>query len=200
MANVNRPMGLQPVQYLNGAPYNGAGRVYCIPTTDSTNKYAIGDPVALAGGGDTNGVPTITLATAGTANQLLGVIISSGASGYGGTYGDVSQSSLVVPATKAKNYYVLVETDPNVVYEIQEVGTGTPLAATEIGINANLSSGSDNGTYSGWMLDNSGTAVTATLQLKLLQLAPRVDNAFGAYAKWWVMINNSVFRTGVTGV
>lgn len=200
MANVNRPMGLQPVQYLNGAPYNGAGRVYCIPNTDSTNKYAIGDPVTLAGAADTNGVPTITLATAGTGNTVLGVIVSAGASSYAGLYGDTSQNSLVIPATKVNNYYVLVEVDPNVVYEIQEIGTGTLLTATEIGLNANLSSGADNGTYSGWLLANSGVATGATLQLKLLQLAPRADNAFGQYAKYWVMINNHAFRAGVAGV
>lgn len=200
MANVNRPMGLQPVQTILGAPYTGAGRVYCIPDTDDTNAYAIGDPVTLAGGADANGIATITLATAGTGNMILGVIVGTNASSYSGTYGDLSQNSLITPATKDRNYYCLVEVDPNVVYEVQEIGTGTPLTAAEVGLNANLVAGTNNGTYSGWMLDNSGEATGNTIQVKLLGLAPRIDNAFGQYAKWWVTINNSIFRPGQTGV
>lgn len=198
MANVNRPMGLQPVQYLNTAPYNGAGRVYCIPDTDDTNAYAIGDPVTLAGGADTNGVPTITLAAA--AGPILGVIVSSPASSYAGLYGDLNPNSMIAATTKTQNHYVLVEVDPYVVYEVQEVGTGTPLTAAEVGLNTNLVVGTNNGTYSGWMLDNATEATTAGLAVKILQLAPRADNAIGQYAKWWVLINNSVFKAGVAGI
>ena len=43
-------------------------------------------------------------------------------------------------------------------------------------------------------------AVTVTLDLKILRLVPREDNAFGEHAKWEVLINNHAFRAGVTGV
>ena len=78
MANANRPSGLAPVQYLNGAPWNGQGRVYSIPETDDTNPFAIGDPVASNGDADTNGIPGIALATGGTGNLIRGVVVGVG--------------------------------------------------------------------------------------------------------------------------
>lgn len=201
MPNVDKPSGLAPVQYLNGAPWNGGGRVYCIPDSDDTNAYAIGDPVTLAGGADAFGVPTITLATAGTGNLVLGPIVSgAGAISYGSSYGVPAESPIVIPATKTRNYYVLVCDDPNVIHEIQEVSGGTPLAAADVGLNGNLVSGVNNGYLSGWELDNAGEAAGATLQLKLLGLAQRTGNAFGEHAKWWVLINHHQYRAGVAGV
>lgn len=200
MANANKPSGLSPVQYLNGAPWNGQARMYCIPDSDDTNAFAIGDPVVLAGSADTNGVPTITLATAGTGNSVLGAIVSgAGAMTYGSSPGIPADSPIVIPATKSRNYYVMVADDPNIIFEIQEIGTGTYLTAAEVGLNANLVSGTNNGYLSGWMLNDSGETTTATLQLKLLMLAQRSDNAFGQYAKWWVLINNHCYRIGQVG-
>lgn len=201
MANQNAPSGLAPVQYLNGATWNGGGRVYCIPDTDDTNIFAMGDPVVLAGGADANGVPTITLATAGITNPVLGCIVSgAGAQAYAGAYGVPAESPIVIPATKSRNYYVLVCDDPNVIFEIQEVGTGTQLTAAAVGLNAPLLSGTNNGYISGWQLDNVGEVTTATEQLKLLGLAQKQGNAFGAYAKWWVLINNHCYRIGQVGL
>jgi hypothetical protein len=201
VANVNQPSGLVPVQYLNGAPWNGKGRVYCIPDTDDTNAYAIGDPVDIAGGADANGVATITLATGGTGNPILGVIVSgAGAPGYGQQYGVPADTPIVIPATKTRAYYVLVCDDPNVIYEVQEEATGTALAATDVGNNGNLVAGTNNGYISGWQLDRTGVATGATLQVRLLGLAQKSGNAFGDYAKWWVFINNHRYRVGQAGV
>ncbi len=201
MANANRPSGLQPVQYLNGAPWTGGGRVYCIPNTDDSLAYAIGDPVDYAGSSDSAGIPTITLATAGTNNGILGAIVGMAGTKYGASFGDPTDLNVtVVPVTKSKDYYVLVCDDPNVIFEIQEEATGTALAATEVGLNANLVSGTNNGYVSGWQLDRTSPAATATLQVRLLQLAPRSGNAFGDYAKWWVLINNHRYRIGQIGI
>jgi len=200
MANVNRPSGLAPVGYLNGAPWTGGGRVYCIPDSDDTNAYAIGDPVMLAGSADSNGIPTITLATAGTGNQVLGAIVSgAGALNYGSSYGVPQDSPIVIPATKSRNYYVLVADDPNTIFELQEDSVGGAIAVTNISLNHNLVAGTNNGYVSGWMLDSSGAATTATLQMKIIQLAPRQDNAVGEYAKWWCIINNHAYRIGQAG-
>lgn len=203
MANPNKPAGLVPVQYLNGAPWNHGGRVYCIPDSDDTNAYAIGDPVVLAGSADSLGVPTITLATAGTGNQVLGAIVAgAGALSYGSMYGVPADSPIVIPATKSRNYYVLVADDPNIVFEIQEDNDGGDLAAADTGQNCNLISGTNNGYISGWQLDSSSKAAGATLQVKLLGLAqlPNGQNVFGADAKWWVLINNHCYRVGQAGL
>lgn len=201
MANADRPSGLSPVMYRNGTPWNGGGQVYCIPDTDDTNAYAIGDPVVLAGSADANGIPTITLATAGTGNAVLGALVSgAGALVYAGAYGVPAESPIVIPATKSRAYYVLVCDDPNVIFEIQEDSVGGSIAVASVGLNANLVSGVNNGYLSGWELDSSSVATGATLQAKILRAAPRQDNAVGANCKWWVTLNNHVFAAGVAGL
>lgn len=199
MANANRPSGLSPVRYLNGAPWTGGGRVYCIPTTDSTNAYAIGDPVKLAGSSDSAGVPTITLGTAGA--TACGAIVSMGGTKYGaGYYDPTNLNTTIIPATKAQNYYVLVADDPNIIFRIQEIGTGTQFAAADVSLNCDFIAGTNNGYVSGFLANNVGENTTSTLNLKLLMLSQIADNAFGAYAKWDVLLNNHSYRTGVTGV
>lgn len=197
MANANTPFGLKPHSYLNGAPWNGQTRMYCIPSSDG-NAYAIGDPVELAGGADAKGVPTVVLMTPGSG--MTGVIVAAGGTKYGANLGDPTNlNTTVIPATKTKDYYVLVVDDPNVLFLVQEIGTGTALAAADVGLNANLVAGTNNGYVSGWLLTNTTEATTATLDVQLLGLAQLPDNAFGAYAKWLVRMNNHSFNAGVAG-
>lgn len=200
MANTNAPSGLSPVKYLNGAPWSGQANVYYIASND-TNAFAIGDPVKSNGSADTNGVPGVTLASAGTGNPVRGVIISAGAIQEGGPYVDPTNlNTTIIPATKTKAYYVLVVDDPNVIFEIQEDNAGTAFTADEVGLNANLKSGTNNGYVSGWVVDNAGETTTATLQLRLLGLARRANNAFGLAAKWLVLINNHELKAGTVGL
>jgi hypothetical protein len=200
MANVDRPGGLKPVEYLSGAKWTGAGHVYCIPSTDASLAYAIGDPVVWAGSSDGRGVPTITLATAGAGSTVLGAIVSIGALDYGSTFGVPQESPMVIPVVKTHNYYVLVADDPDIIFEIQEVSGGTALTATEVGLNADLVSGTNNGYVSGWEVNNAGEGVGATVQLRLLGLVQRSDNAFGEHAKWRVLINYHSLRAGNVGL
>lgn len=200
MANVSKPAGLTPVQYLNGAPWNQAANTYCIPAND-TNAYAIGDPMIMAGSADANGVPTVTLATAGVGNQVLGPIVSgAGALVYGGQFGAPQESPVVIPATKTRAYYVAICDDPNIIFEAQEDGLGGVIAVTSVGLNIDLIAGTNNGYVSGWLLDSSTVAAGATLQCKLWKAAQRIDNALGTSCKWWVQINNHYFRVGQTGL
>lgn len=197
MANVNKPMGLAPVKSLV-MPYVAPANIYYIASTDN-NAFAIGDPVVSSGSADANGVPGITLASAGTGNAIRGVIVGFGR--YETLMANPANlDSNIIPATKSYAYYAMVIDDPWTVFEIQEIGTGTYLTAAEVGLNANLVAGTNNGYVSGWMLDNSGETTTATLQVRLLGLARRTDNAFGQYAKWLVTINNHELKAGVAGV
>jgi hypothetical protein len=157
--------------------------------------------MAYAGSADANGVPTVILATAGTGNTVLGPIVGPGGIKYGGPLMDPADlDNILIPATKTKAYYVAIADDPNIIFQIEEEATGTALAATEVGLNANLVAGTNNGYVSGWMVDRTSTAVTATLQLRLLSLAQIQNNAFGDYAKWWVLINNHSYRVGAVGI
>jgi hypothetical protein len=49
-------------------------------------------------------------------------------------------------------------------------------------------------------LDNTGQATGSTLQVKILQLVQRRDNAPGLAQSWLVKINNHEFAAGTTGI
>ena len=198
MANVNRPNGFTPVQYLNGAPWTGQARLYSIIATYATALY-IGDPVISSGTADTNGLVGINIGAGNGA--LRGVIVGLFDSGSatapvsGSSSGFSSNPNLVYrPAAHANVWYAMVADDPNLIFEIQEESNGTALAAVQVGLNQLSLAGTGNGFISGWML-RSMTGATAntteSLQLRLLGLAqkPAGTNAFGAYAKWLVQIN-----------
>jgi hypothetical protein len=196
MANADKPMGLKPVSHLLGIPWSGGCHTYYIPSTDN-NAFAIGDPVKSAGSADSNGVASVTLGTAGS--PLRGAIVGFGR--YEHLMADPnSLDTNIIPATKTHDYYAMVADDPFIIFETQEIGTGTAFTATEVGLNADLVAGTNNGFISGWLLNNVGEATTATLNVRLLGLVRRSDNAFGAYAKWLVMINAHELKVGSDGL
>jgi hypothetical protein len=196
MANANRPSGFSPVQYLNGSPWNGQARIYSIAAAYATALY-IGDPVKSSGTSDANGVPGIILGAA--TGALRGVIV-----GLGSAEGLIANPKNLdityrPAAAQATDWYAMVVDDPQVLFEVQENANGTALAATEIGLNTISVSGTGSGFVSGWMLasaTDATPAATATLQLKLMGLVRRQQNAFGAYAKHLVKINVHELGTG----
>ena len=196
MANANRPSGFSPVQYLNGSPWNGQARIYSIAAAYTTALY-IGDPVKSSGTADANGVPGIVLGA--TTGALRGVIV-----GLGSAEGLIANPKNLdityrPAAAQATDWYAMVVDNPDVLFEVQENANGTALAATEIGLNTISVSGTGSGFVSGWMLasaTDATPAATATLQLKLMGLVRRQQNAFGAYAKHLVKINVHELGTG----
>lgn len=210
MANTNKVQGLTPVKYLNGADWDGRGRLYHLDSGDANAIY-VGDPVALKTGtatiaGEDAGLQTVTVANVSGTN--VGVVLAIGTNARGGPYIDPTNLTLInAPATKTKAYYVLVADDPNTIFMIQEGGTGTALTVAATSKNANfaLAAPATGVAVSGAYLDN-GTAptTTSTYNLKLLGLAQIYDNgawnAYGAYAKWLCLLNNHQYRTGIAGL
>lgn len=184
MANVNAPYGLRPWNERTNAPYSGGGNTYFVPDTDGTALF-IGDPVILAGssGNAQAGVEsysTVTRATAGATNRITGVVVGFQPSPALVPYG-------YRPANVAMN--VIVADDPNLMFAIQSDATG--FTAAEVGLNANLTSGSGSTAtkQSGFILDGTTPDADATYQLRILGLAPQINNEFGAYATALVRIN-----------
>lgn len=211
MSNTSKVQGLTPVQYLSGAEWTGQARLYYIDGTTDTNAYYPGDPVALVDGLDAqSGIQTISLATAGA--PMVGAVIAIGASSSlttsyrGGPYINPANLTLTsAPATKTQNYYALVADDPNIIFMIQEGGTGTLLTKAATSKNANFAyaAPATGVSWSGVYLDN-GTAPAAgsggaAYNLRIFGLAQYLDNGawntFGAYAKWLVLINSHQYRT-----
>lgn len=197
MANANRPSGFTPHSYLNGAPWSGQARIYCIAAAYSAAAIYVGDPVISAGSADAFGTPTIALGAA--TGALRGVVVGLGTSPtFMGNAGNVDITYRPA-AAQSQDWYAMVVDDPNVLFEIQEKSNTTQLAATEIGLNTVPILASGNGFVSGWLLasaTDATPATTATLQLRLMGLVRREGNAFGAYAKHLVKINVHELGTG----
>lgn len=210
MANANRPSGFTPVQYLNGAPWNGQARLYSIAANYGTALY-IGDPCISSGTSDAFGIQGIAIGA--TTGALRGVIIglfnTGGTSAVPGgvSVGNVLNANITYrPASDPNVWYAAVVDDPWVLFSIQEESNGTQLSATSVGLNQISKSGTGNGYVSGWMIPSATGATpntTSTLQLRLMGLiqTPGGTNVFGAYAKWLVKINvHELASDGVTGV
>lgn len=209
MANVNKPYGLKPVKSLISGDWDGRGNIYHIPSSDSTNSYYIGDVVKLNGTGDANGIPGITKSAAGDGAASsgingagpVGVIVAIGTLPGGPWANPADLTKLWAPQTKAADYYALVADDPFLIFEAQDGGSGTALAATNIGQNCNLSitAAQSSGTVSSTILDNSTAATTIGRDVRLLGLNRFAGNGYGYYAKWLVMLNSHAYKM-TTGI
>lgn len=192
MANADAPFGLRPVRYISGAPYNGAVNVYSTAAGDSTAIF-IGDPVIASGTSQTiNGSVFKDVDQAATGDVITGVVVGVLAS---------TRDSLTYRAASTVRL-LLVADDPNLLFEIQEVSGGTALTANDAGLNANFVVGSGNTStgFSGVELNNATEATTNTLDLHIIGLADRPDNAIGEHAKWLVRINRHQHANQVAGI
>ena len=187
MANANTPFGLKPLRDARSGHESGGLEMFYHPASDGTALY-IGDPVVKNGSADAAGIAGVVRAVA--AGPITGVVqgfVPDGTTNQNG-YGAASTA-----------YYVLVCTDPTERFIIQE---DAGLAAADIGLNANLTTGSGNAytKRSGFKLDAATKATTATLAVKIMGLAPIPGNDFGAYNKIEVMLNNVTEASGTAGV
>lgn len=203
MANANTPAGLTP---LKNSPFVEIPKnYYYIPASYATALF-IGDPVVKTGTSNTAAVtsagryfnpgslPEINKATAGDNNPITGVII-----GF-----------LAIPSNLSLSYntasterVAIVADSPLQEFLIQEESAGSPLAATSVGLNANLvyaESGSTATGLSGAELDTTTPATDATFQLKIKRLLDAPENAIGQHAKWTVIINNHTEANGKVGI
>jgi hypothetical protein len=202
MANSNNPKGLIPIK-------NNGGELdvnfYYVNSSYATALF-IGDPVVKNGTSNIANVvagqrqfnagtlPEVEKATAGAGNPITGVIVGF-LPNFDNTSRNYNPASTETIAVVADNL--------NQHFEIQEETAGTPLAATSVGLNANVvfaESGSTVTGISGVELDTTTPASGATLQLKILRLVDRVDNAIGQHAKWEVKINNHTDANAVAGI
>lgn len=191
MANANYAFGLKPVRRFSGAPYNCAARRYAAPSSYATALF-IGDPVIkVAGGADADGYQSVNLAAAG--GSITGVVVG---------FEDVASMTLGYGAASTTRA-VLVADDPELLFEVQEDAVGGTLALADTGLNCDLidAAGSTTNRVSGWMLDTSTKATTATLQVKIIEFPHRADNEpASAQSKVLVKINKHTELAAVAGI
>jgi len=191
MPNANTPNGLRPVGTLGASGYNGKVQVF-FSSTNETAAIGIGDPVALAGSADADGVPTAIRMTAG--GTAVGVVV-------GAVFDPADLSKNYKPASTAR--YLLVDTDPDTIYEVQETSgaASTFIAAASVGLNGTLALGTvDTITGNGKTVLTTTVNTTTTLDVQVLRLSPAIDNAVGQYAKWLVRLNNNQYKANATGI
>ncbi|MBF0399956.1 MAG: hypothetical protein HQL90_04240 [Magnetococcales bacterium] len=196
MANPDTPFGLKPVRHKSGCCYDGAATAMYKNSGYGTAVY-IGDPVLVVAGGSNSAavgefqpgtLQEVELAAAG--GYISGVVVGirPDPNNLQRTYSPASTEAVL-----------FVCTDPDVLYEIQEVSGGTALTAAAVGLNASFvyAAGSTYTGLSGVELDNSTEATTQALELKIRGLVDRADNVIGEHAKWLVQINLHSFAQGV---
>ena len=186
MANVNNANGLTPAWGLTGGYPGRIDRFY---TTDATAIY-VGGLVKPAGTSDANGVMEVT-GNVATGADVLGVVV--------GVEMETRDSLLYKAAST--NRYVYVCTDPNMIYEVQENGTG---AATDAGNVCDLTGFTSGSTSTGRSaIQISSTAKSAggdgSEDVVMIGLVQRPNNAFGANARWLVKLNNSYWKDSSVG-
>ena len=206
MSQISRINGFRPVFNLAGDTNSGQTQTFFVPASDAT-VIMVGDAVALAGDARAaTGLPTVTrLATA--TGIPVGIVVGISFEGQGDSGAQPSGlpqiQNLDTPIYRRANQaaYLMVNTDPNQVYEVQFAGAG-PAAATATGnVGSNgqflLNAGNTSTGASGMQLDSAGLATTATLPLKIVGIPNRPDNSAGdPFLAYHVKLNTSQFATG----
>jgi len=196
MANVNKPNGFSPVESLLGVGgWNEQGRVYAIPTSDTSNSYAIGDCVMSASGSDSNGVRYVQKwgGVATTSALPLGIVVGIRVADPGVSLVGTSlslENTFIAAGTRSNVRYLYVVDDPFVLFEAQFDATGATqaqlslnAAVTTVASQTNLAPSVP---YSTMVL--TGPAVTATLPIRLLGAVQRIDNQVTSAASPYVRV------------
>lgn len=194
MPNANTPMGLRPVGTLGQATYVGKIEKFYVPSTDST-AIGIGDTVTLTGAGGINAATGLPIVKRGTVGGIAaGVMVGV----------ELQPNDLSITYRKASTgMVILVDTDPNTIYEIQEDSVGGAIAAANGTKNGSLILGTVDTTTgnSKTMLDSSTVAANNALDLLILRPSPVVDNTVASnYCKWLVKLNVHQFASGAVSV
>jgi len=116
----------------------------------------------------------------------------------GAVSGVAAQSSSASSGAEISAYI-----DPNIVFAAQtDDGTGTLTAQTGLNLNATAIAGTPVNGRSIYEIDESSGATTADLPLKVIGISKQVGNAFGAFNRLEVVINNHDLKggTGTVGI
>lgn len=189
---VDKPYGLLPINLIGGQPYAGSTRL--LPITNASVSYNtaifFGDVVKLVNTGTIeleNG--TTTVANQGVAGIFMGCTFTN-------------------PVTKQKTFsqywpgyasgvtdaFAYVVDDPDVLFKVAAVSTGTTIAfyaGTSVGNNAELvqNSGSTTTGDSAVAILGTSFAATASLPIRIVDVVPETANSSGSYCEFICKFN-----------
>ena len=193
MANVDRPNGFKPVSTLSGANWNGAYRKFYTDTNAFLGDIMIQDTAGIASGN--GGYQGCTRATAGTAGNIIGVVV-------GWEVDPDSLDLLYHAGSSAFAVYLCV--DPMVIFECQSDEALEPIAS-QVGMNYDfvVTGGTTATGVSNMELDGGSDVTTLGTPLQLVGIVDRPDNTAGeANVKCLVRVNMHTYdsNTGSAGV
>lgn len=181
MANLNAPRGFVPVCDTHGNPYKSPGNRYWKGTTANTT-LAVGDRVRRIQSTDPNGFPEVVRAT--VSEPCTGIV-----QGIEVVTTNLDQQGYY---TATQTGYLYVCDDPNIMFAVQEGGSGTLLTVAAIGQYVDSIAGTSDTTLgiSQDLIDNNSLSTSAG-EWRICGLLQRPDNSVGQYAKWLVQRNES---------
>jgi hypothetical protein len=170
MANTDAAFGFRPVRVEGSSeiPVN----TYYVPASDGTALF-IGDPVILTGTADSNGVASVTRATAGSSAYTTGVVIAVKA---------VTDESTIYREASTERYVVVAD-NPYQVFEVQQDSIGAVPAITDVGNTVDFIAGTGDTVYgkSAFELDTSNVGTGD--QFVIEGFVQGTDNEVGNFAK-----------------
>lgn len=192
---IDAPYGLVPVNRLDGLPYAGATRSFKIASGYATSIFK-GDAVALVTGG------TVERDTFDAAMTPVGVFM-------GCSYTDPTLkykvfSSYYPASTVASDIEAVVVDDPNVVFKVAVVSSGTTigdLALTDLGANvAGVNNAGSTATGNSACAISDTSATTNTLPFRIIGLVEETKNSSGGYTEAYVKWNAGHQYNNTTGI
>lgn len=204
MASVNRLNGFKLVRVLGAvSDFSAQFELVYVPASDSS-VIMVGDAVKQLTGAarQLNGAMGVTRVSAAT-DVPYGIVVGIAFEGVGDAINMPPVNDLNTPVYRraSTDRYLYVVTDPNAVFEVQ--GSQTALTAATVaalvGKNASfsISAGNTASGSSGFALDTTSGATTATLPLKVMGYPNRPDNVPGdTYFSFYVKLNNTALGTG----
>jgi hypothetical protein len=192
---IDAPYGLVPVNRLDGLPYAGATRSFKIASGYATSIFK-GDAVALVTGG------TVERDTFDAAMTPVGVFM-------GCSYTDPTLkykvfSSYYPASTVASDIEAVIVDDPNVVFKVAVVSSGTTigdLALTDLGANvAGVNNAGSTATGNSACAISDTSATTATLPFRIIGLVEETKNSSGGYTEAYVKWNAGHQYNNTTGI
>lgn len=197
MANNDVKTGLLPLYRLDGNPIV---RFEAIVLAGDATAIGVGDPIIVTGSANSTEVlgrpvgslPTVIRSTAG-----------GGAASIYGVVTDVvmdNEASLTYRAASTQRVLGFVPADGQTVFEIQSNGIA---ALASVGANADIVFTGTPNVITGWSqaeLNEASVSTSATLQLKILNVAPYADNTIGDNGKYQVLINTAAAAPATAGI
>jgi len=187
MANADAPRGFRPVNAL-GHVTTGQLNLYYKDVLDGQALF-VGDAVTTTGTAHTDEHSTPIVEQADADNPIRGIFM-----GVRKENPD-SPGTIHSPALTADFVWIL--DDPYQLFIIQEDSDGGALAITDTGLNIDLIPGTGSAVtgLSAMEIDSDASKGTASAQLRLLRIAPIINNALGTNAQWIVMLNEHELKS-----